>query len=795
MRVSLNWLKELIDITMPVDELAHQLTMLGLEIESVERPGEEIREVYVGQIVSIEPHPDADKLVVCKTDVGGAEPITIVCGAKNMKAGDKVPTAVVGASLPGGFEIGKRKMRGIESQGMMCSARELGMGEEHAGLLILDPATKVGESILPVLGLDDIIVEIEVTPNRGDWAGMIGVARELSALLKTPYRVPETGLIESGRPASELSSVTIENPDLCPRYIGRVLTNVKIGPSPDWMARRLTQAGMRPINNIVDVTNYVLLETGHPLHAFDYDKLSENRIVVRTARAGETMKTLDGELRTLNPDMLVIADAKDPVAVAGVMGGLDSEVGETTTNLFLESAYFLPASVRKTARTLALVTEASQRFQRGADPVMARYAVDRAAALMREVAGGEVAPGAIDAHPKPMGAIEVSLRYDRTALLLGAEVDHAEQRDILKRLGFEILEAGDTSFSVRVPTWRHDVRLEADLIEEVARLHGYGNIPERVPAVRPMDTKIAPEETALQRLREYLVSMGLTETMNMSFSSYDELKRARLDGEMVTLQNPLAETQSTMRSSLIPGLLSTVSLNVRRGNHNLAVFEVGPVYHPKAGETLPEQEARATVVLSGYGVDKHWSRPLQPLDFYDIKGYAEAVLDFFGLTPAFAPLDSPTFTADQSGSVEVDGRRVGILGRVTDAVLKAFDIEQPVYMLELHLKSILSAQAAAAQFEAIPKFPSSMRDLAVLVDAEVPAGTLLDTAKRSGGKLLKRVKIFDIYTGKQVPAGKKSVALGLVFQSEERTLTDADTQGASDAILAELRKEHGAQLR
>jgi phenylalanyl-tRNA synthetase beta chain len=799
MRVSLNWLKELIDIPMSVDDLAHQLTMLGLEIESVERLGAEIREVYVGQILSIDPHPDADKLVVCKTDVGCGEPLQIVCGAKNMKAGDKVPTAVVGASLPGGFEIGKRKMRGIESQGMMCSARELGMGEEHSGLLILDPETKVGESILPVLGLDDIVVEIEVTPNRGDWAGMIGVARELSALLRAPYRVPETGLVESGRPAAEMSSVTISNPELCARYVGRVLTNVKIGPSPDWMARRLAAAGMRPINNIVDVTNYVLLETGHPLHAFDYDKLVENRIVVRTARAGETIRTLDGDLQTLNPEMLVIADAKNPVAVAGVMGGADSEVGEGTVNIFLESAWFLPASVRKTARTLGLNTEASQRFQRGADPVMARYAVDRAAALMAQVSGAQVAPGVLDEYPAPLKPNEVTLRYARTALLLGVDVDHAEQRDILKRLGFEILEVGETSFTVRVPSWRHDVSMEADLIEEVARLHGYGNFPETVPRVRPMERTIAPEEYALQRLREYLVSLGLIETMNMSFSSPDELKRSRLDGDFagdtVALQNPLAETQSTMRSTLVPGLLTTVSLNVRRGNQNLALFEVGPVYTAKTGDTLPVQEPRAAIVLSGFGSEKHWSRPLIPLDLYDIKGFSEAVFDFLGLRPAFTPLDSATFQADQAGAIEVNGERVGILGRVSDPVLKAFDIEQPVYLLELRLSSLLGSRAAAAQFQTIPKFPPSLRDLAVLVDTEVPAGTLLDTAKKAGGKLLKRVKIFDIYTGKQVPAGKRSVALALVFQSDERTLTDADTKGASDAILAALQKEHGAQLR
>ena len=390
MRISLNWLKELVDIDLGVDDLAHQLTMLGLEIESVERPGEGLSGVLVGQIQSIEPHPDADKLVVCKTDVGGEEPLQIVCGAKNMSVGDKVPTAIVGATLAGGFAIKGRKMRGVESQGMMCSADELGMGEDHSGLFIMDPETPVGVDALPLLGLDDVIFEIEVTPNRGDWAGMIGVARELAALRDGVIRPPEAALNETSEEAASLSSVTIEDPDLCPRYLGRVITGVKIGPSPAWLCQRLFAAGQRPINNIVDITNLVLLETGHPLHAFDYQKLAENRIVVRRARKGEPLKTLDDQDRALVEDMLVIADAKKPVALAGVMGGADSEVGEGTQDIFLESAYFNPVSIRRTARALGMNTEASQRFQRGADPEMAVYALDRAAALIQDIAGGSV---------------------------------------------------------------------------------------------------------------------------------------------------------------------------------------------------------------------------------------------------------------------------------------------------------------------------------------------------------------------------------------------------------------------
>ncbi|MDQ1256214.1 MAG: phenylalanyl-tRNA synthetase beta chain, partial [Candidatus Hydrogenedentes bacterium] len=413
MRISLNWLKEYVDIPVGVDELAHQLTMLGIEIEAIERPWAEITKIFTGKLLSIEPHPSADKLVVCKTDVGQAEPLQIVCGATNMKAGDIVPTAIVGATLPGGFNIAPRKMRGIESQGMMCSSRELAIGDDHDGLLILAPETPIGADFIALAGLDDTILEVEITPNRGDCASMIGVARELAALYGTAYRIPETPLTEGAQKAADLSRVTIEDADLCPRYIGRVLPSVQIKKSPLWMARRLIAAGQRPINNVVDITNYVLLETGHPLHAFDYGLLAENRIVVRRARAGESIVTIDGDTHPLKPEMLVIADAERPVAVAGVMGGKESEVGEGTARVFLESAFFDPISIRRTSRALGIQSEAAAHFQRGADPEMALYAINRTASLMQQFANAEIAQGLLDEYPKPLPRKEVTLRYDR----------------------------------------------------------------------------------------------------------------------------------------------------------------------------------------------------------------------------------------------------------------------------------------------------------------------------------------------------------------------------------------------
>lgn len=798
MRISLNWLKDYVDIPVDADTIAGHLTMLGLEIEAIERPGADLSEIYVGHILSIERHPDADKLVVCKTDIGRGEPLQIICGASNMKAGDKVPTAVVGATLPGGFAITRRKMRGLESFGMMCSGRELGLNEDHSGLLILDPETPIGVDARTVLGLDDVILEIEVTPNRGDWASMIGVARELAAFYKTPCRIPELQLLEEGGTAASMSSVTIEDPDKCPRYIGRVLDNVRIGPSPDWMCQRLLAAGQRPINNIVDITNYVLLETGHPLHAFDYDKLAENRIVVRCARPGETMTTLDGAARQLSPDMLLIADAEKAQAVAGVMGGEDSEVGESATRIFLESAYFNPASIRRTSRALGLATEASQHFQRGVDPEMAVYAINRAAMLMQQLAGARIAPGLLDAHPKPHTPPTIQLRYARANALLGTAIDGTTQRDMLKRLGFGLGNVSDDSCDCTAPTWRPDVSQEADLVEEIARLHGYDNIPVTLPQVRQNEMVFAPHDAKLRKLRRHLVDIGLTECYNWTFSSREMAQRAKLPEpclDMVALQNPLSENLATMRSSLIPGLLVNAAFNLNHGIERMTAFELGPIYNPLQDNNLPDERMRAGVLLIGPREEAHWSKTLQPVDFYDLKGIAETLMAFFGEALLLRSVDSDTFQAGQAAEILLDNQAIGWMGKVSSTVLKAFDIDKAVFLMEVDLQALLEKTVQHKQFEPIPVFPPCLRDMAVVVDKELPVGKMLASAAQAGGALLKKVEVFDIYAGGQIPDGKKSVALSLAFQSSEKTLTDLDTQKTWDKILRRMEKEFKAVLR
>lgn len=801
MKISRNWLNDYIDISdLGTEQLADTLTLLGLEIESIDHPGDAVREVFVGKILSIDKHPDADSIVVCKTDVGGPEPLTICCGATNMKPGDKVPTAVIGALLPGDFRITKRKMRGIASEGMMCSTKELGLGQDADGLMILPDDLEVGADIRPFIGLDDVVFEIEVTPNRGDWASMIGVARELSAKLQRPMKEPEIALKESGTDINSLTSVTVEDTARCPRYMGRLLQNVTVQPSPEWLAKRLRSAGQRPINNIVDITNFVLLETGQPLHAFDFDLLAENRIVVRTAKSGEKMTTLDGEERALEDDMLVIADAKSPQCIAGVMGGAQSEVGETTRNIFLESAFFDPITVRRTSRKLSLISESSQRFQRGADLDRTAWALDRAATLIQEYGGADVAKAAIDVYPTPAKPRQVTLRYARCNQFLGMDVPKDLQRGYLTGLGFRILDENDESCTVEVPLRRHDVAHEADLIEEVVRLHGYENCPSTLPRVRQNTQVFAPEDKRLRRLRRFLVGKGMTELYSWTFTNHDDLQKAKVplpEGwSPVVLENPLSEKQALMRPTLLPTLLNTAAYNINRGNTDLVTFELGPVYGDLGGDQESVQHTNLGIMLSGNAESKHWSRDVRAVDLFDLKGIIEAVGVHFGKTlRLLADNEIGPYQKGQSARIALGKDIIGHCGKIQKSVCGGYDVNGAVFAAEVTLDVLLQKTPKPAPFQEIPAFPKSLRDLAVVVDAQLPVGNLVETITKAGGKLLREVEVFDIYTGDQVDAGKKSVAFRLAFQSPEKTLTDKTIQKSMDGIVSQLDKQHGAILR
>ena len=798
MFLSLNWLKDYIQLDVPVDALCDRMIMLGMKIESVARPGDEIQNVRIGCIVSIERHPDADKLSVCRTDVGEGEPLTIVCGAQNMKVGDKVPTAMIGGQLPGGFAIGKRKMRGVESQGMMCSSKELGLGDDHDGLLILGQDTPIGADVKPLLGLDDVILEIEVIPNRGDWASYIGVARELAASYALPFVTPKPALKKSSTRTSELTSITVEDSGLCPRYVGRVIQGVKIGPSPDWLKRRLIAVGQRPVNNVVDITNYVLLETGHPLHAFDYERLAEHRIVVRRARAGEEIKVIDQTVQKLKPEMLVIADAKQPVAIAGVMGGFDSEVGETTTNILLESAYFNPISIRRTSRALGIATEASQRFQRGADPEIALHAANRACQLILEIAGGTLAAESIDQYPNPIPAKEIVLRYARTEHMLGTPIEPSTQRKYLEAIGFQPIEHTPETLKVAVPSWRYDCDQEVDLIEEVARLHDFENIPQNIPKVRHTDGEFDSQYPLIKKIRNYLVGIGLTEVMNWTFCSPENVRKLHLDPsylDMVMVANPLTENHNAMRTSLLPGLLNTVSYNIRHTNRDLALFEIGPVYKPSDDNELPTQYLRLALACTGAAEDRNWGRPNRETDIYDLKGMVEALGQELGARFTATPADTPHLAAGQSAAISFNLNHLGSLGALGAGARKAFDLNQHVFLAELDLEPLVAHATPWTQFAELPQYPASLRDIAVVVDKHLPAGDLVATAEAAGGKILKRVEVFDLYHGSQLAPDKKSIALNLVFQSHEKTLTDADTQKSVDRIVKKLQENHKITLR
>ncbi|HOJ32306.1 MAG TPA: phenylalanine--tRNA ligase subunit beta [Candidatus Hydrogenedentes bacterium] len=798
MRVSLNWLNEFVNIDLEPSELAHKLMMLGLDVESVDYLGAEISNVVVGKILSIEPHPAADKLVVCQTDIGEGDPLQIVCGAKNMSVGDKVPTAKVGATLPGGITIGRRKMRGIESCGMMCSGKELGVSDDQEGLLILSPDAPIGADICVVLGLDDYVFDIEITPNRGDWAGMIGVARDLAAAFGSELHIPSAEVEENDQCVENYSSVVIEDTLGCPRYIGRVLLDVEIKPSPEWMQQRLRAAGQRPINNIVDITNYIMLETGQPLHAFDYDKLIENRIVVRRARPAESLRTIDGIVRPLSPEMLVIADAQNPVALAGIMGGADTEVTEATKRVFLESAFFDPITIRRTAKALSLMTEAAQRFQRGADPEMTKFAINRAARLMKELAGATVTTGLLDVYPNPKPTKEITLRFARTNLLLGTNIPSGEQTRYLKGLGFVPTQTGENSAVFCVPSWRHDCQQEADLIEEIARLYGYDLLETPLPVVRRSDQVFAPEEKRTKGLRHRLLESGLTEMMNMTFISPKDITQACLPDtylDMVKLANPLSENYSGMRTSLLPGIIRAAAHSARRGIEDICVFEIGPVYRPQPDADLPKESLHLAILLSGSLGGKHWSSPLRNVDFYDIKGYVELVFEYFGDVPVCETADFGPLDPREAARVALGDIPVGWMGRLNRKVTATYDLEKPVYVAELNLEPLLGREWQTPTFEPIPAFPAALRDLAVVVDQSVPAAAILETVKLSRGTSLVDVRVFDVYVGNQIPPGKKSVALALKFQSMERTLTEDEVQESCDTILRKLKQEFGAELR
>lgn len=801
MKVTLNWLKDYVDIPLSVDELSHRLTMAGLEVDALERLGEGLDSVIVARLADVRPHPDADRLTLCLVETGTVT-LQVVCGATNHRAGDLVAFAQAGTVLPGDFKIKKSKIRGQDSNGMLCSVSELGLAASSEGILILPPGLELGQPAFAALGLKDVRFELGLTPNRPDCLSVVGVAREIAGMTGGELRLPQPALKEEGEAAAGKTSVTILDPDLCPRYAARLIEGVKIGPSPEWLVRRLESVGMRSINNVVDVTNFVMMELGHPLHAFDFRFLRDRRIVVRRAHDGDRFTTLDGQVRTLLGDDLVICDGEGPVALAGIMGGENSEVRPDTVDILLESAWFTPAAIRRTSKRLGLHTESSHRFERGADLDMVPLALDRAAALIVELAGGTVARGAIDAYPAPREPRLLDFSVERCAELLGVAVPGEEIARVLSAIGLAATPAGEGRLKIEVPHFRPDIEREIDLIEEVARLIGY----ERIPASMPTSTvscQPLPRHLQLERcLRDSMAALGFAEVINYSFvaaAAVDRLGLAADDPrrDYVQVLNPLTEEQAVMRTTLVPGLLETAARNIAYRTTDLALFELRPTFHPCAGEELPRERLRLTALLSGRREPEGWAQQGAAADFYDIKGTVEELLERLAIREVRWPAghDELFYHPGKSCAVTAGGRLLGTLGEVHPRVLRDYEIQQPVVLLDLDAEELFEAAGGHPGFRPLSRYPDVERDSALLVDEAVSAQQIFDALRQLRLKDLESIVLFDVYRGPSLPAGKKSVALRARYRALDRTLTDELVQALHGRLVQTLQKALGAELR
>ena len=797
MNVTLNWLKTYIDFEFSPSELADRLTMLGVEVESIKQLGTELEGVVVGSVTSIRPHPNADKLVLCQVDVGETEELQIVCGAPNVREGMLAPVATIGATLPAGFTIKRAKLRGETSHGMLCSEKELGLSEDAAGLMELPTDIPSGSSLSEALGLDDVVFELEITPNRPDCLSLIGVAREIRAETGNPLKLPQVNFKESETDIRNLTSVTIDAPDLCPRYAARVIQGVKVGESPAWLQQRLESVGVGIINNIVDVTNFVLMEYGQPLHAFDYHKLAENRIVVRRAANDERLTTLDEVERELTPDMLVIADAEKPVALAGIMGGYDSEITETTCDILLESAYFNPSSVRATAKTLGINTEASYRFERGADPGIVPAALDRTAQLITELAGGTICEGIVDVYPGQEPLTRIQLRPERVNFVLGTTIETAEMVQILSRLDFDVETSGDV-YQVTVPTFRSDITREIDLIEEIARVYGYDNIPTTLPKGDIPVPAPNPMTEVHKRIKRFLLAAGMMEAINYSFCDPTCFDKIRLDAndplrDTLKLQNPLSPEMSVLRTTLLPSLLDNAQHNRNHQIDTIALFEMGSVFIRNGEQKEPE---RVTGVLAGQIGDGVYSNPYRHPDFFDIKGLVEGMLEVCGIADyTLQKADVPTFHPGRNAEVLSGDRRIGTFGEAHPEVLENYDLPYKAYLFEFDLEGLVDAAIFAKRFEPIPIYPKVARDLAIVVDKEILSDMPTGLIYATGGDAVETVRLFDVYEGEQVPEGKKSLAYTITYHSATETLTDKAVNALHDKVVERLNQELGAELR
>ncbi|MFE8071935.1 phenylalanine--tRNA ligase subunit beta [Marinobacteraceae bacterium S3BR75-40.1] len=789
MKFNEQWLRDWVNPEINTQGLVEQITMAGLEVDGVEPVAGRFEGVVIGEVRRVEPHPNADKLRVCEV-FDGRSTEQVVCGAPNVREGLKVAFARVGAVLPGDFKIKRAKLRGTESAGMLCSEKELGLSEDHEGIMELPDASPVGEYLFDVLGLDDVTVEVDLTPNRADCLSIRGLAREVGVLNKLPVEEPQIDAIEATH--SEIVSIDVEAPDACPRYIGRVIRNVDVNAvAPQWMTERLRRCGLRSIDPVVDVTNYVMLELGQPMHAFDLE-LVKSGIVVRMARKGEKLTLLDGQEVELTPDTLVIADQQKPVAMAGIMGGEDSGVSKKTRDILLESAFFNPRAIAGRARRYGLHTDSSHRFERGVDYKLQRQATERATSLLLEICGGE--PGEIvevASQPDLPEDRIVELREERISQVLGIEINRTEVEEILTRLGLHVDKLTKHGWEVHVPSYRPDIAIEVDLLEEIGRIFGYNNLPVTEPQGDLGLRSVHEDKRPVSRVRDHLVSLDYQEAITYSFVDSKSQRQVDPEHEGIGLANPISSDMDVMRTSLWPGLLQTVEYNQKRQQDRIRLFETG-LRFIKEGEEI-RQEPMLAGVVTGSRRPENWLGGAESVDFYEVKGDLESLFQLLGITVDFVAGRHPGLHPGQCARLEKDGETVGWLGAVHPQLQKNLDLNGAIYMFELCLNPILKGYVP--NFKEFSKYPEVRRDLAIIVDNEVSWAEIEKTVQLEAGDYLTGLRVFDVYQGENIGKGRKSLALSLFWQHPERTLNDEEIQAVFDQVVARLRDALGATLR
>ena len=818
MRISYEWLKTMVDVPEDPSDLVAEFVRTGTEVEAVEKVGADLTNVVTAQVVSKKPHPDSDHMWLCQVSVGDRNvdadgnpvPLQIVCGAQNFEEGDHIVTAMIGAVLPGDFKIKKSKLRGVESCGMNCSARELGLGDDHDGIIILPKDAPVGMDYTDYLGMSDTVIDCEITPNRPDCLSMTGMAVEVAAMYDedTHIELPSVQK-EQGPDAHDLVDVQIDDPELCQRYTARVVKNVKIGPSPDWLARRVVAAGSRPINNVVDVTNYVMFLTGQPLHAFDLGKLTERdgrrHIVVRAAADGEKLETLDGVERTLTPDMAVITDdGKTPVALAGVMGGMNSEIDENTTDVLLESATFSSGHVSRTSRNLDLMSEASIRYERQVDGANCANVAEIAAALFEECCGAEVCPGTVDVYPAPVPAPVIDFRPARARMLCGAQIPDDFMADRLTRLGCAVERKDDEHLTVTAPTNRPDLTREVDLVEEVCRLWGEGDIEPTLPAAKNHAGGLTVEQKRIRLIGQTLRACGLSETSTYCFADPNDLVSLGITEEgrgiPVKIINPLVADQSEMRRSMLPGLVRSVAYNLDHGVPNVALYEIGRVFYGHESKSQPDEPTYVCGVLAGKRADDGWNAKFPEYDFFDAKGAVEQLLSALRLTKVrfkvADPKKYPWLQPGRAAEVLSQGESLGWVGNIHPANLQKIGVGVPVVAFELSVEALLRLAKRELPYVDVPTLPGVTHDLAIVVDESVTYEQLVQRISSAGGKLLADVRLFDVYRDPiRVGKGKKSMAFSLTYRAADRTLTSEEVEKAHEKLVNKVLRATGGEVR